>query len=110
MIWWIRWKMANEAMRLSIALMPESVGKRMYVDILTGVKTTVIETVEADRREGTDNGQVKAWGVINYAGGLMPLAFMTKTAAEIDRLNRWPGMPGASRVVRVTVIISPEAE
>lgn len=57
MIWWIRWKLANEAMRLSIALMPESVGKRMYVDILAGVKSTIIKTVEAKHRKGTDSGQ-----------------------------------------------------
>ena len=46
---------------------------------------------------------VSAWGVINYAGNLMSIAFMHKTHAEIDRLNRWPGEPGKSRVIPVTI-------
>jgi len=50
----------------------------------------------------------KAWGIINYGGGLMSIAFMHKTHAEIDRLNRWPGEPGKSRVIPVT--ITPDGE
>jgi len=51
---------------------------------------------------------VKAWGVINYGGGLMGNAFKHKTHAEIDRLNRWPGEPGLSRVIPVRIV--PEVE
>jgi len=51
---------------------------------------------------------VSAWGVINYAGNLMGIAFMHKTHAEIDRLNRWPGEPGKSRVIPVTITAKDE--
>jgi len=54
-MWWIRWTLANQAMKLSLRLMPESVGKRMYVDLLAGVKSTIIKTVDAERRKGTHN-------------------------------------------------------
>lgn len=51
---------------------------------------------------------VKAWGIINYGGGLMQQAFMSKKDAQIDLLNRWPNGGGKTAIVRVT--ITPDGE
>lgn len=52
---------------------------------------------------------MKAWGVIDYGGGLMPLAFWTENEATIEMMKRWPHRDGGKcRVIPVT--ITPDGE
>jgi len=53
---------------------------------------------------------VKAWGIINYGGGLMNIAFTSKAKAKIDLLSRWPNAGGECRVIPVTITITHEGE
>ena len=52
---------------------------------------------------------VKAYGIINYGGGLMPLAFWNENDAAIEMMKRWPLRDnGKCRVI--PVVITPEGE
>lgn len=46
---------------------------------------------------------VDAWGLTNYAGELMPLAFWGETDAHFESVRRWPSDRGQSRVIPVTI-------